>query len=40
MVVLLCKRMKISPTRLFDVLLAVMLALAAVAALWLIITGM
>ena len=40
MFVLLCKRVKISPTRLLDVLLAVMLALAAVAALWLIITGM
>jgi hypothetical protein len=32
--------MRISPARVFDVLLAVMLALAAVAALWLIITAM
>jgi hypothetical protein len=32
--------MKISPARLFDVLLAVMLAMAAVAALWLIVTAM
>ena len=39
-VVLLCKRMRISPARMFDVLLVVMLALAAVAALWLIITAM
>jgi hypothetical protein len=38
--VLLCKRMKISPARVFDVLLAAMLVLAAVAALWLIMTAM
>ena len=39
-VVLLCKRMKISLARAFDVLLAAMLVLAAVAALWLIMTAM
>jgi hypothetical protein len=38
--VLLCTRMKISPARVFDVLLAAMLVLAAVAALWLIMTAM
>jgi hypothetical protein len=32
--------MRISPARVVDVLLAVMLALAAAAALWLIITAM
>jgi hypothetical protein len=38
--VLLSRRMKISPARMVDVLLMVMLALAAAAALWLIITAM
>jgi hypothetical protein len=38
--VFLCSRVKISPARVFDVLLVVMLAPAAVAAVWLILTAM